>query len=132
MTDDGSYEVGYGRPPKKNQWKKGQSGNPNGRAGYRREQMIPVDVRLRRAVQQMIPVTRDGKNTRAPFSEVLIDSILIDSLKAPLPQRLRVFKELMALGVMSPGQQDFETRREAISRFIECLAQEARRNGMYD
>lgn len=26
-----SYDVGYGRPPKKNQFKKGQSGNPRGR-----------------------------------------------------------------------------------------------------
>ena len=25
------YEVGYGRPPKKTQFKKGQSGNPKGR-----------------------------------------------------------------------------------------------------
>jgi len=25
------YEVGYGKPPKKNQFKKGQSGNPQGR-----------------------------------------------------------------------------------------------------
>lgn len=25
------YEIGRGRPPKKHQWKKGQSGNPNGR-----------------------------------------------------------------------------------------------------
>lgn len=132
MTDDRSYEVGYGRPPKKNQWKKGQSGNPNGRAGYRRKQMVAVDVRLRRAVQQMIPVTRDGKPTRAPFSEVLIESIFIDALQAPLPQKLKVFKELIALGVMSPGQEDFETRHEAVDRLIERLAEEARKSGMYD
>jgi hypothetical protein len=25
------YEIGRGRPPKKHQWKKGQSGNPKGR-----------------------------------------------------------------------------------------------------
>lgn len=27
----GAYEVGYGKPPRKNQFKKGQSGNPKGR-----------------------------------------------------------------------------------------------------
>jgi hypothetical protein len=29
MANDG--EVGYGKPPKQNQWKKGRSGNPKGR-----------------------------------------------------------------------------------------------------
>lgn len=29
--DNNSYEVGYGRPPKRNQFQKGQSGNPKGR-----------------------------------------------------------------------------------------------------
>jgi len=32
MTAKMPYEVGYGRPPKHAQWKKGQSGNPGGRA----------------------------------------------------------------------------------------------------
>lgn len=31
MSDDGDYEVGYGKPPKHTQWPKGQSGNPKGR-----------------------------------------------------------------------------------------------------
>lgn len=32
MTKRGSYEVGYGRPPKETRFKKGQSGNPRGRS----------------------------------------------------------------------------------------------------
>ena len=28
---DSEYEIGYKKPPKDKQWKKGQSGNPNGR-----------------------------------------------------------------------------------------------------
>lgn len=31
MSKDDDDEVGYGKPPVKNQFKKGQSGNPNGR-----------------------------------------------------------------------------------------------------
>ncbi len=30
MSDD-DYEIGYGKPPKRNQFKRGQSGNPKGR-----------------------------------------------------------------------------------------------------
>ena len=31
MAAEDEDKVGYGRPPKKNQFKKGQSGNPSGR-----------------------------------------------------------------------------------------------------
>jgi hypothetical protein len=31
MDNDDDYEIGYGKPPKKHQFKKGQSGNPKGR-----------------------------------------------------------------------------------------------------
>lgn len=52
-----SYEVGYGRPPKANRFRKGQSGNPNGRprgskktAGFDQMMMAalnaPVAVKL--------------------------------------------------------------------------------------
>jgi hypothetical protein len=30
--DGGAYEVGYCKPPRAHQWKRGQSGNPKGRA----------------------------------------------------------------------------------------------------
>jgi hypothetical protein len=34
MPHDGNsnYEIGYGKPPKHTQFKKGRSGNPNGRS----------------------------------------------------------------------------------------------------
>ena len=31
QNDETDYEVGYGKPPKHTQFKRGQSGNPNGR-----------------------------------------------------------------------------------------------------
>ena len=31
-NDTGDYEVGYGKPPKRSQFKRGQSGNPTGRS----------------------------------------------------------------------------------------------------
>lgn len=31
MSEDDDDDVGYGKPPKRTQWKKGQSGNPRGR-----------------------------------------------------------------------------------------------------
>ena len=54
-----NYEIGYRKPPKAAQWKKGQSGNPNGRP--RR------DMKMRALVAQLLSqriVVRKGRSTK--------------------------------------------------------------------
>ena len=49
------YEIGRGRPPKKHQWKKGQSGNPNGRPKRRPLSTDEVEI-IRRLDAEMITI----------------------------------------------------------------------------
>jgi hypothetical protein len=53
---DGSYEVGYKRPPKENQFKPGQSGNPNGRPKGRKN----LSTDLREEMSQKVSVNEGG------------------------------------------------------------------------
>ena len=55
----GDYEVGYGKPPKPTQFRKGQSGNPNGRP---RKQPTVADA-ARKALNSKVRV-RDGDKVR--------------------------------------------------------------------
>ncbi len=57
MTTD--YEIGYGRPPKHAQWKKGQSGNPAGR----RKKPEGVSALVASLLDQPV-VVRRGKTTK--------------------------------------------------------------------
>ncbi|MBL4544643.1 MAG: hypothetical protein JKP95_01895 [Oceanicaulis sp.] len=56
--DQSEYEVGYGKPPKATQFKKGQSGNPRGRP-----KMQPKDVAAHMSdlLAEKRPVRVDGK-----------------------------------------------------------------------
>ena len=56
----GDYEVGYGKPPKQHQFRKGQSGNPNGRP-RKNETLADLVVKL---LDEPIQVrTKDGTFT---------------------------------------------------------------------
>src|ERR1700722_261019 len=71
MADDtsktASEPVGYGHPPKKHQFKKGQSGNPRGPPPRPRhaDQIIPS------ILQRKVPVTIDGRVRLKPILEAL-------------------------------------------------------------
>lgn len=55
-----SYEVGYGKPPKASQFRKGESGNPRGRPKGRRN----LATELHQALSETVVVTENGKRKR--------------------------------------------------------------------
>jgi hypothetical protein len=55
--EPGDYEVGYGKPPRTSQFKKGESGNPSGRP---RKPTDP-DSEWRRELSSNVPAIENGK-----------------------------------------------------------------------
>src|SRR5438874_2260919 len=73
----GNYVVGYRRPPKDTQFKKGKSGNPQGRPQGSRS----VGVVLEEILRQRIAVTENGRTRRLPALEVMLRRLANDAMR---------------------------------------------------
>lgn len=77
----GDYEVGYGRPPTRTRFKKGQSGNPMGRW----PQVASVKDILTKELAKTVPIIEDGEQVRITKFELLVRSNLNEAIKGKGP-----------------------------------------------
>jgi hypothetical protein len=68
-TPKHEYEVGYGRPPRETQWKKGQSGNARWRKPKGRESTVAIIDRL---LTTQVRITLNGEPKRVPALEAIV------------------------------------------------------------
>lgn len=75
--DDDDYEVGYGKPPRKNQFKKGRSGNPGGRV----EGSKNIATDLREELAETVKIKEGGRKVRLTKRRLLIKSQVAKAIK---------------------------------------------------
>jgi hypothetical protein len=102
--------VGYRKPPKSTQFKKGKSGNPTGRPRGSRG----VSAVLRDVIRQKIPVTENGKTRRVPALEVMLRRLANDAMRND-PRALKLILSLVDRHAEAP---------ESESRIDEVLAED--------
>jgi hypothetical protein len=71
------YEVGYGKPPKDSQFKKGESGNPRGRAKYTRN----LKTDLTKILGKKISVREGDRKFKVSGQEGVLMSLMAKCLK---------------------------------------------------
>jgi hypothetical protein len=71
------YKVGYGKPPKASQFKKGKSGNAKGRPKGRRNLATDLAAEL----SEHITVREDGRPRRVSKQRALIKSLMAKALQ---------------------------------------------------
>lgn len=106
--DRGADEiVGYGKPPRKNQFQPGKSGNPNGRPrgakGLRTE--------LREELDEWVTITVDGKPKRIRKRRLLIKALAAKAAKG----NVAAADKLLSLIIQAEGFEDQRPVRRPLS-----------------
>lgn len=91
--DTEDYEVGYGRPPKKHQFQKGQSGNPKGRRlGARGLKSDLEDV-----VRAKVSVSSKGGTTLQTKQRVLLLTLVNEALAGNMKAATQVINMIVQI-----------------------------------
>lgn len=72
-----NYAVGYKKPPKKTQFKKGNKANPNGRGAGTKN----LKTDLREELNELMPITENGKSKLLSKQRVLIKSLMAKAVQ---------------------------------------------------
>jgi hypothetical protein len=96
---NGNYDVGYGKPPKHSQWRKGQSGNPRGPKKGSRALKTDLDE----ALNATLSITVGGKKRRGTTQALTMYALAIRSATGDL----RASKQLtdLVLAIFGPGDR---------------------------
>jgi hypothetical protein len=102
--DDKAYEVGYRKPPKHSQFKKGQSGNPAGRPkGSKGPQAADTLARL---LFRKVPVSEGGVARRLPTWEVICHRLISGAMSGDHRAMRELFRQMESLGIAMPRTAD--------------------------
>ena len=74
--DDDNYEVGFGKPPRQTQFKKGQSGNPKGRPRGAKN----MATLFTQALKERVTVTENGRRRSISKQEALVKHLVNKAL----------------------------------------------------
>ena len=104
-----NYEVGYGKPPKRTQFQKGWSGNPNGRP----KGALNFTTVFLRTLREKVSTTENGKKKIITKLEASLKQLVNKAASGDL----RAFSEVkaMAISVEQSANQDTTEQQEGLN-----------------
>ena len=86
MMDD--YEIGYGKPPERNRFQPGRSGNPAGRPkGGRNKRSV-----IREVIDRKVSLRENGRTRRVTVFEALVESMVAKALHGSMNDQIKLIQ----------------------------------------
>jgi hypothetical protein len=96
------YKVGYGKPPKASQFKRGKSGNPKGRP----KGSLKLATDLAAELGEWITVREDGRTRRVSKQRALIKSLMAKALQGDVRANAAILALYARVITDVPDDQD--------------------------
>ena len=110
-TFNDDYQVGYGRPPKEHQYKKGKSGNPSGKIKLDLSGMNSLQRAIVKELRSKVRVKGTGR--KVSVVEATANRIISNLMQGRPIDQLRSLKLLSELGVFDALERAEEERSRA-------------------
>lgn len=120
-------DVGYGKPPKKSQFKKGQSGNPKGRP----KGVKSLRTVLRQELSTKVSLKEQGKTKRVTKLQALAKRLVTDALNGNQKAQSEVLRQIN-LHLSEPATDDIgevPTRDQDLALLARYIAKQANKIG---
>lgn len=104
MSDEDD-EVGYKKPPKKTQFKKGQSGNPKGRP----KGIKNLSTDLQEELQEKVTITEANKTSKVTKQRAMLKTMFAKALKGDARSASVLINLIVGLEQSKAQQGDQET-----------------------
>jgi len=121
------YEIGYGRPPR-NQFKKGQSGNPNGRPKGAKS----LSDHLMKALNEPVTINENGSRRKIPRRDALMKQLLNKALGGDI-RSIKLILELVGplsergrQAELEASYREDSTARERLTKKIAMISERFR------
>lgn len=97
----GTYEVGFGKPPKHTRFQPGRSGNPGGK----RKRSLTVTELIAAEATRLVSVSENGKPVRLRKDQVTVKALFAKAMKGDLQAAKLIFLALAAHAAERPDEQ---------------------------
>ncbi len=103
-------DVGYGKPPKANQFKPGKSGNPKGRPKGAKSEATMLEELLNRKIE----IRQNGKVRKITILEGILHKLAEDSLKGNTKSAAFVLNRLAAIASTANTESEVNPDDKAV------------------